>query len=214
LDGGVRTEQDEDQPVSGYGESKRGGELAVLEHRERIPSVILRPPLVYGPRDRGVLAIAQVAARGLMPLVASEPAQSGPKRYSQIFGEDLARGIVEATLTDRELASGSRYYLASSEIVSEAEMYQAFADAFGKKLTRLTIPAWTLKGLAAGADLAGKVLGKSFMLNGDKVPELLAPAWTCSHVKAERELGFKATTAFKDGIRQTAEWYRSQGWVN
>lgn len=213
LDGTIRAEDDQDRPVSAYGESKLAGELALLEQRSRIPSVILRPPLVYGPRDRGVLAIAQVAARGLMPLLPGDPANPGPKRYSQIFGEDLARGIVDAVLTDCSLAPGSRYYLSSSEIVTEVQMYEAFGTALGRRLTRLTVPAWALKGLARGADLLGKAVGRSFPLNSDKIPELLAPAWTCSHIKAERELGFRATTPFDEGIRRTVEWYRSRGWV-
>ncbi len=213
LTGGVRTEQDEDRPVSSYGESKRAGEQALLEQRDRISSVILRPPMVYGPRDRGVLAIAQVAAKGLMPLLPSVPPQEGPKRYSQIFGEDLARGIVEATLSSRQFTSGSIYHMASHQIVTEAEIYAAFAKALGKRLIGFSIPAWGVRGMAAGSDLAGRLLGRSFPLNSDKVPELLAPAWTCSAQKFEKDFGFTAATPFEDGIRLTADWYRKQGWL-
>lgn len=213
LSGAVRSEFDPDQPVSSYGESKRAGELEVLGFKEQVSSVILRPPLVYGPRDRGVLEIARIASKGLMPLLPSDPPQSGPKRYSQIFGEDLAEGIVEATLSERRLDSGSVFYVASPEIVTEAQIYEAFADALGKKLKRISIPAWGVKGLARGADLIGRWAGRSFILNSDKVPELLAPAWTCSAERALEQLGFAAKTSFKEGIRQTARWYLEKGWV-
>lgn len=212
--GGVRKEQDPDQPVSYYGESKRAGELEVLKFKDRIPSVRVRPPLVYGPRDRGVLEIARIASKGLMPLLPSDPPQAEPKRYSQIFGEDLAEGIVTATLSERQLESGAIFYLSSSEIVTEAQIYEAFAEAFGKKLTRIQVPTWAVKGLARGADWIGRLAGRSFILNSDKVPELLAPAWTCSAERALEQLGFSAKTPFREGIRQTAHWYREQGWIH
>lgn len=213
LTGGLRSEDDEDQPVSSYGESKLAGEEELLKHRNPLHSIILRPPMVYGPRDRGVLAIAKVASKGLMPLLPSVPPQQGPKRYSQIFGEDLARAIVEAALSEKHFESGSRYNLASHQVVTEAEIYSAFAKALDRKLIGFSLPAWGVRGLAAGADLAGKILRRSFPLNSDKVAELLAPAWTCSAKKFEKDFGFTAATPFEDGIRQTAEWYREQGWL-
>jgi nucleoside-diphosphate-sugar epimerase len=208
-----RNEQHEDGPVSHYGQSKRAGELELLARRDAIPSVIVRPPLVYGPRDKGVLAIAQVASRGFMPLLPSDPPGSGPKRYSQIFGEDLARGIVDATLAAAAIPSGTTYYLSSRETVTDVELYEAFARALGRRLRRLDVPGWGLRGLALGAELVGRISGRSLPLNSDKVNELLAPAWVCSPAKAERELGFRASTPFEQGIRTTVEWYRRHGWI-
>jgi nucleoside-diphosphate-sugar epimerase len=46
------------------------------------------------------------------------------------------------------------------------------------------------------------------------VRELLAPAWICTTERAERELGFRATIPLPEGIRETADWYRSEGWLS
>ncbi len=214
LLGESRTEEEDSNPVSNYGHSKRAGELALVALSDRLPSVIVRPPLVYGPRDQGVLAIAQVAARGLMPLLPSRPSGLGPKRYSQIFGEDLARGIVDAVLAEKSLISGTIYYLSSDEVVTEEQLYGAFAQALGRKLRSFQVPAWGLRGLALGADLWGGLSGKTLPLNSDKVTELLAPAWVCNPEKARRELGFVAATPFAEGISRTVQWYQQQGWLN
>src|SRR5688572_19018556 len=50
-------------PVTAYGRSKLAGESAVRECK--LPWTIVRPPMVYGPRDREVLKVFQLARLGL-----------------------------------------------------------------------------------------------------------------------------------------------------
>lgn len=49
------TESQAEHPVSAYGESKLAGEHALLRYKDVYPISIIRPPMVYGPRDKGVL---------------------------------------------------------------------------------------------------------------------------------------------------------------
>ena len=63
-DGRQVREGDVARPVSGYGISKREGEEAV-EREWKGPWIVLRPGVVYGPRDRGLLPLFKAAARGV-----------------------------------------------------------------------------------------------------------------------------------------------------
>ena len=47
------------RPVSPYGWSKLEGEAAVLGVRDLLHVTVLRPSVVYGPRDRGVLEVVR-----------------------------------------------------------------------------------------------------------------------------------------------------------
>jgi nucleoside-diphosphate-sugar epimerase len=213
LDGSLRKESDEPRIVSAYGESKRAAEDHVRGFASQIPSLIVRPPLVYGPRDRGVLTIAQTAARGWMALLPSEPPVPS-KLYSQIYGEDLARGIVEMTLSQASgWSSGDAFFLSGREIVTQEQIFEAMASALDRKLTRISVPAWAIRGAAYGLNAFAAVTGRSFPLNPDKLGELLAPAWTCSSDRARQVFGFEAETSFADGIRSTMKWYVEQGWL-
>ena len=43
------------KPVTYYGESKLAGEKIALKYSSQLPIVIIRPPVVYGPRERNFL---------------------------------------------------------------------------------------------------------------------------------------------------------------
>ena len=212
-DGAPRVESDFPQVVSAYGESKLAGEDHVRAFASQIPSLIVRPPLVYGPRDRGVLTLARAVARGWMPLLPSDPSVSS-KLYSQIYGEDLANGIVEMALsTVSGWTSGEAFFLAGDEIVTQERIFEEMASALGRKATRVSIPSWVLRGAAHTLGIIGAVSGKSFPLNPDKLPELFAPAWTCSPKRIREVFGVEARTSFSAGIQATMDWYSRQGWI-
>jgi hypothetical protein len=90
----MATACDEDtvpRPVSAYGWSKLQGEAAVLGVRDRLHVTVLRPPVVYGPRDRGVLEVVRWVARGFLPMPA------GPSRsLSLCYIRDLVTALLTA----------------------------------------------------------------------------------------------------------------------
>ena len=50
-------------------------------------------------------------------------------------------------------------------------------------------------------------------LNVDKIREALAGDWTCSGLRAQQELGFQPRQSLQQRLNETADWYRSHGWV-
>jgi nucleoside-diphosphate-sugar epimerase len=51
------------------------------------------------------------------------------------------------------------------------------------------------------------------LLTRDRIAELSAADWSCDIARAREELGFVPRVGLEDGMRQTAEWYRMQGWL-
>ena len=41
----------------------------------------------------------------------------------------------------------------------------------------------------------------------------LAGEWACSAQKAAQQLGFSVAASLPDRLRQTARWYRQEGWL-
>jgi nucleoside-diphosphate-sugar epimerase len=61
--GQVRTEKDPPAPISHYGRSKRAGERVVEQFAGYVPATIVRPGIVFGPRDRLVFKTFEPIAR-------------------------------------------------------------------------------------------------------------------------------------------------------
>ena len=102
--------------LSTYGASKRAGEAAVDKFKSKMSVVVLRPPAVYGPGDRGTLPLL----RSLTQSFAVIPGTS-TSRFSLIYVDDLARIIVEAAGATRtgvvELDDGQRQGYGWRELV-------------------------------------------------------------------------------------------------
>ena len=94
LSGEVLTEGRPPRPVTDYGRSKLEGER-ILSGMGPLPLVTLRPPAVYGPRDRELLPIFKLASKGFLPIM--NPAAN----LSLVHVEDLVRGIVTAAQRSR-----------------------------------------------------------------------------------------------------------------
>jgi nucleoside-diphosphate-sugar epimerase len=77
----------------------------------------------------------------------------------------------------------------------------------------VTVPAGVIRAAAAVSERVAAGLGRSTMFNRDKAKELLAPGWLCDTEDARRELGFVATTPLAQGLRETWQWYRNEGWL-
>ena len=51
-------------PVTHYGKSKLAGEVIAKHHAELLPIVILRPPVVYGPREKNIFTFFKAISKG------------------------------------------------------------------------------------------------------------------------------------------------------
>ena len=208
-----RVETQADAPVSAYGESKLQGEKELLKYKDQLPISIVRPPIVYGPKDRAIFTMAKTVARNLMPLPPSGT-PDGHKYYSSIHVKDLCRGIIQCALPSRsQLPSGEVFYLAADAVHTYEDLMTAMAKGLGRNPIRLRIPKFAIKAAAAGFSVMSKITGKTFPLNLDKLNELLPDYWICSNEKAKSLIGFKPEFDLARGMSNTMEWYQREGWI-
>ncbi len=203
VPGRARVETDPPAPVTDYGLSKLEGER-LLRAQAGLPLVVVRPPTVYGPRDRGLLEFFRLARMGMLPL-------ANPKAdLSLIHAVDLAHGLV---LAAEKGAIGQAYYLAAEPPVRSVELPALLAGALGRSVRGVRIPRGLLWSVAAASEGWAAVAGRAAIFNRQKARELAASGWVCSAAKAGRDLGFTCRIGHAEGLRSTAEWYRSRGWI-
>lgn len=197
----------ETAPVTDYGRSKLAAEWAVIDAKDQLESVILRPPAIYGPRDGEVLVFFKAVKSGVLPLTNPLDAM-----YSMIYGPDCGMACVNAL--DAQVPSGSRYFIEDGEPISFAEMIRLVERAVGRKAwMRIPLPKNVVRAAAQVVETYGKVVGTPVMLTVDKCNELHASSWVCDGSLARRELGFEPKVRFRDGVILTANWYRENGWL-
>ncbi|HYI00112.1 NAD(P)-dependent oxidoreductase [Hyalangium sp.] len=201
VPGRPRREEETPAPVSLYGRSKLGGEQALREFAHRVPSIVLRPPIVYGPGDQEFLpSMLPMARMGVML-----KSGFGPKHYSLIHVDDLCTALLAAAERGQTLRADDP--VAGVYMVSDGAEHRwedfclALAQAMGRgKLAVVPIPDTVSYVVGLGSELAARVRGTIPILNRDKVREMACPAWTCSTDRATKELGFTAAISLAQGL--------------
>ena len=213
--GQPRVESDSPTPVSAYGRSKLAGEQAAAKYAARVPISLVRPPIVFGPGDRGVLEMFRPIARWGIHVVPGR----GECRYSLIHVADLVEGLLLAAEKGERLhPSGTPgqgvYFVAAEDDPTYAELGAAMATALEKRratVVHMPRPLMRLVGLCG--DAMGRIRRRPGWVNSDKIAEALAESWTCSSVKARTHLGWSPAAALAERLRETAQWYRQAGWL-
>jgi nucleoside-diphosphate-sugar epimerase len=190
------------RPLSLYGRSKKEGEDEVWKRRVRIPVTVIRPPVVYGPRDFGLFDLYVTVSKGLRPEIG------GPKRISIVHVRDLVEGIVAAA--ESSAGANEVFYLANGTAVEISEVMGLVARALGNRTLRVGIPDRVVRFLGALVEDAASMVGKRSMFGRDKALEMTQKAWCCKPSKAERLLGWKARVPLETGMADTVAWYRAQ----
>ncbi len=204
--GSMLTEDAEPHPVSMSGRSKLESERLVRALRP--DAVILRPPVVYGPRDTDVFQMLKSVAKGVGLEIAG-----GERWFSAIFVKDLAQALLVAAC--RPQASGRTYYLAHREPATWRELAGIAARLMGHKPPRfLKVPFLAAYAFAACVETWSRLKGKPDIVSRDKLREARYNAWTCDPSRAAAELGFEALTDLEAGLAKTLEWYREAGWLS
>jgi len=169
-----------------YGRAKLAAEQAIsgVVARSGLEAVILRPPLVYGPRVKAnFLALMRAIDRG-WPL----PFGSIENRRSLLYVGNLCDAI--ARCLEAEAPDGRTFFVADGAPVSTPQLCRAIGDALGRPARLIAFPP-ALLGLIPGM----KKIIQSLEVDDSAI---------------RRELDWRAPYSFEQGLRATADWYRSR----
>lgn len=205
--GKARTEADRCAPVSVYGRSKRLGEEIVLGQSARIPVTIVRPPVVYGPRDRALLRLFKLLSRGIRPCLAGR----GEQEFSFCYVDDLVRGLL--LVCEKEEARGQIFFLSDGGAYRWKDIGDAFARTMGRGVREITIPEFSVRACALVADMVATARHRPGVFSRDKVREMVQPGWVCDIGKSRRLLGFEPRVTLDEGAALTFEWYKGAKWL-
>ena len=187
--------------LSTYGATKAGAEALVAA--ASIPSAIVRPPAVYGPGDREMLELFRMAKRGFVLL----PPHG---RLSVIHADDLARLLL--ALADPSAPKG--LLVEPDDGRHCGWTHEEFGQALGKALGRRVLTFSTPRPiLSLGAGIDRLVRRGRAKLTADRVAYFCHPDWMVDPGRGAPEKLWKPAIKTEQGLRDTAAWYRQQGWL-
>jgi len=192
------------RPVTAYGRSKLAAEELV--RAGGVPWTILRPPMVYGPRDREVLRVFRFARLGIAPVFGE-----GTQELSAVHGADLARALVASAVAER--AIGRLYYACHPETFTSAAFVRSVGAALGRPVRVLRVPRRLGSAALSVTGAAARLTGRATILTPDKANEFFQAAWTGDPRPLAEETGWAPEFGLQSGLAHTYEWYRSAGWL-
>jgi len=202
------TEEHPYNPGDYYQESKMQGELLALDFfkEQGLPGVVFRPVGIYGPGDTRFLKLFKYINKGTFRMFGS-----GEVLYHLTYIDDLVEGII--LMGETPDIEGQVITLAGAEYTTLNELVQVIADVLEVKLSQRHYPVWPL--WLAGAIC--EVLCKPFKINPPvyrRRVDFFLKDRAFDITKAKSLLQYNPKVDLFTGLKQTAEWYKSQGLLN
>ncbi|MFC0685181.1 NAD-dependent epimerase/dehydratase family protein [Novosphingobium clariflavum] len=189
--------------LSAYGASKARAEKLVMA--SPLDWTIVRPPAIYGPRDKEMFELFRAARWGVVPV----PRHG---RASMIHVEDLARLLVALVTARGEGVTGCTLEPddGKPEGWEHGEMARAIGIAVGK---RIWAPGLSRGALMAVAKADHFLRGDKAKMTSDRAAYFSHPDWVVGAHARVPEAIWQPRIATTDGLRATAEWYMAEGWL-
>jgi nucleoside-diphosphate-sugar epimerase len=193
-------------PTTPYEKSKLEGERAALMERGGwLEVVVVRPGLVYGPRDVHLAPLYQAIAKGTYRTIAG-----GKALWQPVYVDDVARAIHLALEDPR--CDGGIFHVAGEERLSVAAFAERIAERLGTRIRRPGLPYAVAMAAGAILEAACAPFGAAPPLSRARVRTMTEDR-VYAIERARAELGFTPQVGLYEGIGRAIDWYRSHEYL-
>ncbi|MET0986270.1 MAG: NAD(P)-dependent oxidoreductase [Steroidobacteraceae bacterium] len=196
---GVTDESAQARPWNSYERSKHAAEECVrrLAPQLQMEFVILRPAVVYGPRDDRLLKLFTTAAKGQFPLFGP-----GQGRRHMVYVTDVAEAFLLACTQPQ--AGNEEMIIAGPEATPLKAMLDTLAGVVGRSRCGPRLPLAPMLLLAALVEDFCKLIRINPPIYRRRMDFYRSDAaFDCS--RARRLMGWQPRVSLRDGLRRTYE---------
>jgi nucleoside-diphosphate-sugar epimerase len=199
----LHREESRCSPITYYGKSKLKAEEHVKAMSSGFTTTIIRPPMVFGPRDAAYLPFFKLIKKGIKLTMKKD------RHYSFIHVKDLVRGILAAA--ENPAAENKTYFMSHKENTSWNRLMHMIERLMDKRAYTLKISENTIRFVKA-------LLPAYTFFSRDykpvsRIEEIQHPFWLCDYTKAEKDIGFKAGIDIEKSTEETFDWLQGKGLV-
>jgi nucleoside-diphosphate-sugar epimerase len=200
-------EQSPIAPEDYYQLTKFEGERVVQEYVTKgLEAVILRPTAIYGPGDPGrFLILFRLVKRGSFLMFGD-----GTTFYHPVYIDNLVDAFERAA--EAEGIRGETYLIGDERYYSLNELVRHVAEALGTPVQIRHLPFWPLFSVAWACEMVCKPLRLTPPIFRRRV-DWFRQVRAFSIEKARKDLNYQPKIGLKEGLAETARWYRQQGYL-
>ncbi|MFN8060070.1 MAG: NAD-dependent epimerase/dehydratase family protein [Vicinamibacterales bacterium] len=174
--------------------------------RERnLPYTVVRPCAIYGPGDRRLFKLFQMAARGVFVAIGSHDTL-----YHLIHVDDLVEVICLAAV--HPAASGQAFIAGNRRALPLSELMTIIGDGLARRVRVLRVPLAPVWALATACEALCRPFGVEPPLYRRRVA-FYTKDRSFDTSKLRERLGFTPRFTEEQGLRATAAWYLQEGWL-
>ena len=192
-------------PGDVYQETKLAAEQRARDFgsTRHLDVVVVRPIGIYGPGDTRFLKMFRGIARGRFPMIGS-----GKAFYHLTYIDDLIEGFRLCGTVPA--AKGRTYILAGPRYTTLEQLVQLVAEELKAAPPRVHWPVWPFWTAGLLCELICVPLRVEPPIYRRRV-DFYTKSRAFDTTRARTELSYSPKVDLKEGIRRTADWYRSEG---
>ncbi len=174
---------------------------------DRLMTIILRPHLIWGPRDNHLIPRIIAGAQKLVRV------GNGKNRVDTIYIDNAAEAHILAAekLDENPNLSGNIYFLSQGEPVFLWDMINDILKAAGLGPVKHSIPRWVAWMIGGLLELVYKTF---HVKNEPRMTRFLADELATAHwfdmTAARKDLGYTPKVTTKEGLKRLEQWLRNK----
>ena len=194
------------RPVTFYGQSKLAGEEIALKYSHSLPITVIRPPVVYGPREENFFTFLKLVQKGWGLQIGS-----AGKELSLIYVSDLTRAMLKASCSPKK--KGSIFFVTDSHIYAWKQIAEECAKIMNVKVKTLKVPEAFLTPVAIFFEVLAQFSSKPALFDRQRMIDIRQSSWSASPENFYRVFEFQPQYKLSQGLNETINWYLQEGWL-
>jgi nucleoside-diphosphate-sugar epimerase len=194
------TEESECAPITFYGKTKLNAERLIKKCK--IPWVIVRAPIIYGPHQPPVVNRIFLDAFNKRKIYI---VGKGDNPRSLCFIGNLVDGLT--LLASKPDTNGKTYVLSDNSPYTFDQIITTISVAIGQKIKVVHLPSF----LGAISWQIYNLMGALFNLYFIElyVIKTMQLNWACDITKVKKEIGYNPNVTLEMGIKNTMDWIKN-----
>jgi len=207
IDSAAADENSYFKPGDIYQLSKLNGELLAyrLSKETGVPISVIRPTAIFGPGDMRLLKLFKLSNRNLTAFPGN-----GRIRYHMVYVDDLVDAFILAS--EHKAAVGESFIIGADDCLTLNELIDLMGSFLSRHPKKIHLPATPFQMAGSLCEALFGALGMEPPIYRRRV-DFFTKNRSFSTRKAKELLGFVPKVTLESGIKKTAEWYISNGFI-
>lgn len=208
MNAGKIAVEDPISPESHYAKSKWMAEQEVLKYKDSMNIVIIRPTVVYGPRDKELFSYFKLVKKSRLAPIFNKNGT-----YSFLYITDLINMLLLLIEKSQSLESGQIFLMSDGRGYKWRDIIDNISFLMSIKVRQIVIPQFVAYLIAIIITLLNYLKREPFILTIDKLKEIFKKCWFCDIKEVRKILNFDPEYDLNRGLQLTFEWYKTNGWL-